>query len=243
MKRSFGSIKADAFSEAELYKRVQDAVTGSTPCLLSYANAHNVTLAEDDATYRDALSAFTIVFPEGEGMALAARILNYPDHEKFHTTDFWGKLLPYFRTRRVKLYLLGSTDTTLEKATERFIKEGINITGSSDGFTSVQNSKKLIEDIRKATPDVLLVGMGVPKQEHWVADFAPQLSVPLIICVGNYFEFYAGTVRRAPRYFSSLGFEWLYRMLSEPRRLWKRYLLGIPRFLRIIIRQRRQRTL
>ncbi len=230
-KQMFGALYADAVTKRQLYDAIESAIDERSPLRVTYANAHNVNVAESDAAYREALHSFHIVFPEGIGMAMAARMLGYHKHELFHTTDFWADLFPCFREKGIRLFLLGSTKETLALASERFASEGITVAGTADGYGDVEDAERLLARIHSAAAGVLFVGMGVPRQEIWVAEHHYSIETPVIICAGNFFEFFAGTVPRAPRYMRKMHLEWFHRMLVEPRRLWKRYLIGIPRFL------------
>jgi N-acetylglucosaminyldiphosphoundecaprenol N-acetyl-beta-D-mannosaminyltransferase len=91
--------------------------------------------------------------------------------------------------------------------------------------------------INAAHPHIVWVGLGTPKQDEWVGRFRPLLDAPVLIAVGAAFDFHAGTVRQAPRWMMSMGLEWFFRLLREPRRLWRRYLVGNPRFVALVLRQ------
>lgn len=94
-----------------------------------------------------------------------------------------------------------------------------------------------LRDIESARPDIVWIGLGTPKQDFWIARFRPRLSAPVLIAVGAAFNFHAGTVRQAPAWMMRCGLEWLFRLAMEPRRLWRRYILGNPRFIALVLRQ------
>ncbi|MBK6915089.1 MAG: WecB/TagA/CpsF family glycosyltransferase [Ignavibacteriales bacterium] len=96
--------------------------------------------------------------------------------------------------------------------------------------------ENVIEKIRTAKPDVIIIGMGVPKQEIVAEKLSRSINASLFLCVGNFFEFYFGTAKRIPVRFRNKGIEWIYRLFHEPKRLWKRYLIGIPLFILRVIR-------
>jgi len=107
-------------------------------------------------------------------------------------------------------------------------------------LTAVEN-EAMADRIDRSRPDVVWVGLGTPKQDQWLGDFRGRLAAPVLIAVGAAFNFHAGEVAQAPRWMMRAGLEWLYRLIREPRRLWRRYLIGNPRFLWLLWRERRKR--
>jgi exopolysaccharide biosynthesis WecB/TagA/CpsF family protein len=122
---------------------------------------------------------------------------------------------------------------------EEFEKRKIDLAGYRDGYFNKGDRDKIINEVSRFPCDILFVGMGVPKQEFFAYELSRTSSDKVIICVGNFFEFYFGTVKRAPQLIRNMGIEWLYRLAVEPERLWKRYLLGIPEFVYRGIKYRR----
>lgn len=114
----------------------------------------------------------------------------------------------------------------------------VSVLGPPFGMWSDAENEAMLASIQKAAPDVLWVGMTAPRQEKWVFANGHRLNVPIIGSIGAVFDYYAGTVRRAPAWYTERGLEWLYRLVREPRRLWRRTLLSAPRFLWLALRQR-----
>jgi N-acetylglucosaminyldiphosphoundecaprenol N-acetyl-beta-D-mannosaminyltransferase len=136
---------------------------------------------------------------------------------------------------------LGGPPGVAEVAAERLCERhpGLQIAAHHGYFLdSAQDEQAAIEKIRVFAPGLLLVGMGMPRQECWATARRAQLEVPVVMTVGALFEYLAGTVARGPRWLTDHGFEWLCRVWYEPRRLWRRYLIGNPAFLMLIVRQR-----
>ena len=133
-------------------------------------------------------------------------------------------------------FLYGATPSTLTKLSARLTEQyqGIRIVGSySPPFRPLTPDERSViaQEINACAPDIVWVGLSTPKQELWMADFRERLDAPVLIGVGAAFDFHAGTVRQAPRWMQPLCLEWLFRLLVEPRRLWKRYLVNNPKFL------------
>ena len=116
-----------------------------------------------------------------------------------------------------------------------FKNKGLNFCGYQSGFFNLGAESGTIDEIKKAEPDVIIIGMGIPNQEIFASRLSEHLSNKKIICVGNFLEFYLGTVKRIPRFFRNFGIEWIFRLITEPKRLWRRYVFGIPQFIISII--------
>ena len=112
----------------------------------------------------------------------------------------------------------------------------LNICGYQNGYFKNEEFDVLIETINNSSPEVIIIGMGVPKQEILAAKISESIQNKVILCVGGFLEFYFGTKKRAPDVMRNFGFEWLHRLIKEPGRLWKRYFVGIPVFLYQIIK-------
>jgi N-acetylglucosaminyldiphosphoundecaprenol N-acetyl-beta-D-mannosaminyltransferase len=144
------------------------------------------------------------------------------------------------------VYLLGGAPGVAAIAGEKLRSEfGVNIVGVDDSIVRVDHSdterRAITDRIAASRADLLLVALGAPKQELWIAQVRAELGATVAIGVGASLDFVAGTVRRAPKWMSDVGLEWTYRLMQEPRRLWRRYLLRGPRFLLIAFRARRLR--
>jgi bacterial polymer biosynthesis proteins, WecB/TagA/CpsF family len=142
------------------------------------------------------------------------------------------------------MFFLGSSERTLELIRKRAEKEypALEIHSFSPPFKpefSEEENRAMIHAVNEIGPDVLFIGMTAPKQEKWAFKHFDQLNAGHVCCIGAVFDFYAGTVRRAPRWVISIGLEWMYRLVKEPRRMWRRYLIGNTTFINHIFRERR----
>jgi N-acetylglucosaminyldiphosphoundecaprenol N-acetyl-beta-D-mannosaminyltransferase len=176
--------------------------------------------------------------PDGKPLSIVARLSNIKDMSQVAGPDFMLEMLDKHRALRHFFY--GSTEETLrllgERLRERF--PGLNIAGTfSPPFRSLQpqETNQITATINQAKPDIIWVGLGAPKQEYWMADNWEQLRPAILMGVGAAFDFHAGTLARAPEWMRMASIEWLYRLLQEPRRLWKRYLVTNSLFLYYLI--------
>ena len=206
-------------------------------------NAHHIALLESDISLRDAYAHAELVVADGASLLLASRLLGEKLRERIAGVDLFEQLCGQAAARGLSVFFLGGRPGSAERAVEKLRRQFpalavVGICCPPLGFEHDEQELSAIADaVRAARPDLLFVALGAPKQEAWMHQHGRRLGVPVLIGVGGSFEIVGGLVRRAPRFLQRLGCEWLYRLLREPRRLWKRYLFGNARFLWIILRQ------
>jgi N-acetylglucosaminyldiphosphoundecaprenol N-acetyl-beta-D-mannosaminyltransferase len=212
------------------------------PASVFLVNAHTLNLAAVDAAYSDTLNAADLVFGDGVGVRWAARLQGIRMADNLAGTDLVPDMLKAAAGRGYSYFLLGADKATIARAADyaRRTFPGWNLAGSHHGYLADEASDAaVVEAINAARPDVLLVGMGNPTQERWIERHVSGLHVRVCMGVGGLFDFWAGSVPRAPRWLRRLGHEWLWRLFQEPRRMARRYLVGNPLFLARILRERR----
>lgn len=233
-------VPLDPLSLSELLARVRVAVKRRRPITVFYANVHTVNVAQQDTRYKELLDGADIVYCDGTGVRLGARLLGVDVPERMTGADWIHDLCRMAVRDGLSLYFLGSHGDTASRAAARLqqIYPGLRVVGAGPGYDLGSGT---IADIREAKPDILLVGMGTPRQEQWIMEHRAELPVPVVWAVGALFDFVAGRIRRGPRWMTDHGLEWLCRLAVEPRKLWRRYLLGNPRFLFRVLRARVER--
>ncbi|HEY5761307.1 MAG TPA: WecB/TagA/CpsF family glycosyltransferase [Steroidobacter sp.] len=208
------------------------------------ANPHSLVVAENDEPFRRALQACSAVVADGSGVTFAARLLRVEVGPRITGTDFFLATMRQLDRIGGKAFFLGSVDPVLHLIEERVAKDFPRVTietlSPPFGAWSAEQQAEVMQRIRTSQADVLWVGMTAPKQEKWMHAHAEECGVPVIGAIGAVFDYYAGTVRRAPVWICKLGFEWLYRLLGEPRRLWRRTLVSGPQFAWLLLRERLQ---
>jgi N-acetylglucosaminyldiphosphoundecaprenol N-acetyl-beta-D-mannosaminyltransferase len=217
---------------------------GTGPFTVACANPHSLVVAQQDETFRRALQACSAVIADGSGVTLAARLLKLEVGPRITGTDFFLGTMQRLDRVDGKAFFLGSVDPVLERVKQRVAREFPRVTVETlsppFGIWSAEQQAEVMQRIRAAKPDVLWVGMTAPKQEKWIHAHVEECGVPVVGAIGAVFDYYAGTVRRAPQWICKLGFEWLYRLLGEPRRLWRRTLVSGPQFAWLLLRERLQ---
>ncbi len=221
--------------EQEIINKCNAAGKNNTQIRITYFDQRCFNIAFEDEKYLSILKNVFTVYIDGIGMRIASDLLFNIKPKVFNSTDLYRKLLKIFSSNNEKVFVIGGNFSE-EKITEFFSKAKIKIVGYQNGYLKNDQIKDLIKKINLFNPSVIIVGMGVPKQEYLVGEIYNKLNANVILCVGNFIEFLLETKKRAPKFLVNSGFEWLFRLFTEPKRLWKRYLIGIPLFiLRIII--------
>ena len=205
-------------------------------------NVDHVVMAEHDERFRTAYAAAALSLVDGTPVLWASRLLRTPLPAKISGSDLVMPLLRRAAERGYRVYFLGGAEGVAELAKSKLeaALPGIQIVGTDASRIDVgelAEADEVVERIQRAAPDLVLVALGAPKQEIWSYTRAERLKPAVLIGVGASLDFVAGVQKRAPRWMSKVGLEWLYRLAQEPRRLAARYLLRDPEFCLILLRQ------
>ena len=203
---------------------------------------HLVKLRKDDEFKRIYSDADAIV-ADGMPIVWASRMLRKPLKTKVSGADLFERLGDAFESRQYRLFFLGSAEGVPERAVRR-LKSAyprMNVVGCyspSYGFEKKEEeNRRIVQMLIDVRPDIVFVGVGAPKQEKWIYRHYRHYRVPVSIGVGATFDFLSGSVKRAPALMQKTGFEWMWRLSQEPRRLWRRYLIEDPKFFGMVLRE------
>ncbi|WP_333874816.1 WecB/TagA/CpsF family glycosyltransferase [Methylobacter sp.] len=207
------------------------------PVRLAFLNANLANVAYEDTRLRNMLNRF-LLLNDGSGINLASKLLYrqaFPDN--LNGTDFTPYFLDHCATP-LRIFLLGASADVITRCADVFAKRWLHhtIVGYQHGFFSKAEEKYVIDRIRAASPTLVLVAMGNGLQERWIERLVPDVTVSAW-GVGALFDFLCNEVQRAPAWMRRLGIEWVYRLLQEPGRMWRRYVLGNPKFIVRVLRE------
>jgi len=199
-------------------------------------NPEIVWLCRKDAALAAAVAGAALVLPDGIGVIYGAKILGTPLSEKVPGADFAERLMAEMAKTGKSVYFLGARPGVAEAAAKKLAEKypGLGIAGTADGY--FREDGPVIDRINAAKPDLLLVCLGAPKQEKWMAKNASALSVPLMAGLGGTLDVFAGNVKRAPAGWQKLNLEWLYRLLKQPARFGR--MMKLPAFLAAVVWRR-----
>lgn len=196
---------------------------------LTGANVHTINLSTKNIKFRKVLNQIDIIHPDGIGVFLASRFL-FGKHgfvSRITGSDFYIQLIKYSIENGLSLFFFGDVKETLDQISKKH--PGLKIRGLCNGFDF--NNEELIKTINSSEPDILIVGLGSPKQEDWIVSNKEKIKTKVIIAVGDGIKVFAGIKKRGPKIIRLIGLEWFARLVYEPKRLWKRYILGNPIFI------------
>ncbi len=209
-----------------------------------YVNAHVVNRSRVSPRLGDALRRADLVYCDGYGVRLAARALHRDVPHRMTGADWIWDLAALCELSGLSIYLLGSEPPTAQEAAARLRRfyPRLNVVGAHHGYFEIgtPHAERVIEDIVACRPQIVLVGMSTPKQELWADRYADQLGGAVVWTVGALFDYVSGHTPRAPRWLADNGLEWIFRLAIEPRRMWRRYLIGNPVFLSRVLAESKQ---
>lgn len=228
--------------EFEIYNGPLNDIPSSKK-LITTINAHSYNTLYEDLIFKEAIKSSDILLPDGISIVWASRILKGEKIRKIAGEDIFYHEMERVNKINGTCFFLGSTIDNLKLIKEKASIEypNIQIHTYSPPFKSEfsdDDNDTMIELINKIKPDSLFIGMTAPKQEKWAFLNFDKLNAGHICCIGAVFDFYAGSVKRAPKWMINLGLEWLYRLLKEPKRMWKRYLIGNSKFILYILNRK-----
>lgn len=203
------------------------------PVHVCFVNANNFNLALERREYMEVLRQGDLVLPDGIGVKLGLQMAGGVLRKNLNGTDLMPHLAELFAREGWPLFLLGATNEVLDTAGRnlRKMQPNLQIAGSHDGYFRKEDEEALCEEINRSGAMVLVVGMGTPRQEMWVARNLRRLRVPIVLSMGGLLDFLGEKNRRAPMWMRQAGLEWVFRLLQEPGRMWRRYIIGNPVFL------------
>jgi N-acetylglucosaminyldiphosphoundecaprenol N-acetyl-beta-D-mannosaminyltransferase len=241
-------IPVDLAEPSELLSRITGWVgDGMGPRRVMYVNAHVLNQSLEQPALRTALNEADLVYCDGYGVRLAAKALEVQIPHRMTGADWIWDLAGLCEASGLSIYLLGSEPGYAAEAADRLSGRhpGLRVAGTHHGYFDVGSAHddRVLEDINARRPDILLVGMGTPKQELWVQRNAGRLDAGVLWTVGALFDYVSGHMPRAPGWLADNGLEWIFRLAIEPQRMWRRYLLGNPVFVSRVIGQARGRRL
>jgi len=225
----------------EYTRSIEEALKSDKRKTFYYLNTHSFYLIKNNSYFKDVFNRADFIIADGIGIVWGIRLLKKIKINKVvFTYSFFDGLAEMFSENKSRLYLLGSTEYNCRNAVDGIKNKfpNIEICGFHHGFFDIESdSGKIIENINLSGCDVLIVGMGLPVSEKWINENLNKLKVKIVFSVGAFIDIAAGQKKIAPRFLYNSGFEWLYRLINEPKRLFFRYLKSNSLYLLIITKE------
>jgi N-acetylglucosaminyldiphosphoundecaprenol N-acetyl-beta-D-mannosaminyltransferase len=241
-------VGVDPMTVEGLHAEVGRLIRSGERGLVLNANVHCLNLCYRDPALRGFLNCADVVFCDGAGVMLAARLLGRRIPARITYADWAWRLAAFAEAEGFSMYLLGARPGVAEEAARRLRARhpDLQVVGVRHGYfdqaAGSPGNEAVVREVNGARPDILLVGLGMPLQENWLMENRDRLNAGVALTGGAVFDYVSGGLRRGPRVLTDNGFEWLARLLVEPRRLWRRYLIGNPLFLLRVLGQRLGRS-
>lgn len=242
----FLNIELDNFTMGETIKEIDCLVQEKKNAYAVTPNVDHVVQLQKDKKFLEIYRHADLVLTDGKPLLWIAKLYGKSIKEKVSGSDLFPEICKLAAEKGYRMFFLGAAEGVGQRAAQKLqIKyKGLQIVGTYSppyGFEKDNEEVgKIIQKIKDANPHILIVGLGAPKQEKFIYQYKSQLGVPFSIGLGASLDFEAGNVKRAPKWLSKIGLEWLYRMIKEPRRLAGRYLYDAYAIIPIILRYRRK---
>jgi N-acetylglucosaminyldiphosphoundecaprenol N-acetyl-beta-D-mannosaminyltransferase len=231
-------VRVDDVTMCDTLSFVEEMIESGKPHQILPVNPEMIMTAQKNPAFRAVLNNAALVLPDGVGVLLASHFLGHPISERVTGVDMVGQLAALAKQRGWRLFLLGAAPGIAERAAQSLQArhKGLVIAGTYSGSPDSSEEEEICRRIEMATPHILLVAYGAPRQEMWIDRNLSRLNVPVGISVGGTFDFIAGAAVRSPAWMQRVGLEWLYRLMRQPSRC--RRMLMLPRFALAVMRNR-----
>lgn len=228
-----GDVAFDNLTMSEALARLRDMLDGSTTQQVSFVNPACVNIAAAHRGYRRVLARAGMVLPDGIGIKIGSDLLGTPLKQNVNGTDLFPRLCDILQARGARVFLLGGYAGVAEAVAAQMALRWpeLRVVGARHGYFSVAEEGAVAEQVRASRADMLLVARGVPSQDLFIDRHLPLLGVKVAMGVGGLFDFVSGRIPRAPMWMRETGLEWAFRLMQEPGRMWRRYLVGNLSFL------------
>jgi len=236
----FIGIPLDNLSMSETLNRIENAIFHNNQIHHCVINAGKVVEMQSDKKLKESVISSDIINADGMGVVWGARLLGHEIKERVAGIDLMDNLVRLSHDKKYKCFFLGAKDQVVKKIVDHYSKKYSNkiISGYRNGYFDSHEEKMIIDQIIKSKANLLFVAMTSPKKEIFINKYKDELkSVNLIMGVGGSFDVISGEVKRAPLFMQKIGLEWFFRFIQEPRRMWRRYLIGNLKFIIIVLRE------
>ncbi|HFD8692128.1 TPA: WecB/TagA/CpsF family glycosyltransferase [Clostridium perfringens] len=240
------NIEIDNISMDECIEKIDDLINNGKFNYLVTPNVDHIVKLDKDNEFLKVYNNADLIVTDGMPIIWYSKIIKRPIKEKISGSDLFPKICELSAQKGYKIFLLGASEGVADIAKKKLQDKykGLNIVGVYSpkyGFEDDEiELNKIINIVKKSNTDILAVGLGAPKQEKFIFKYKDILQVPLSLAIGATIDFEAGNVKRAPKWMQNSGLEWFYRLIKEPKRMYKRYILDDRRILRLMINDYRK---
>lgn len=223
----------NALSMEETIACVEEIIAKGVPTQHVVINASKINLMNKDEELAKIVNSCPLINADGSSIVWAAKKLGVPLSQRVTGCDLFQELIKVAAKRAYKVYLFGAQEEVLQEVKRIFHAEypSLQIVGSRNGYFNEEDEPQMVHDMASSGADMMFVAFSSPKKEYWIHKYLDKLNIPFVMGVGGSFDIVAGKTTRAPRWLQKIGMEWLYRFIQEPRRMWRRYIIGNAEFI------------
>lgn len=233
--------RVDNFTMEETLALVEEAINEEKQIFYADVNAGKIVDIQEDKILRDALNGADVINADGQAVMWASKILGKPIRERVTGIDLMQNLVQLAAKKKYKIFFFGAKEEIVKRVVDKYKNEYSPdiIAGYRNGYYSKNEEKAIVKQISDSGAQILFVGISSPTKELFLDAHKEELSkLNFIMGVGGSFDVVAGKVKRAPLWMQKAGLEWFYRLIQEPRRLWKRYLVGNSKFIWLVLKEK-----
>ncbi|MHC5251303.1 WecB/TagA/CpsF family glycosyltransferase [Listeria kieliensis] len=233
----------DLLTMNETLSQIETLISTQKPSQHVVINASKINLMAENSQLRTIIEESPLVNADGQSIVWAARFLGFKVSERVTGIDLFENIVIRAAEKGWRVYYFGATEEVVQIVVKKHRKKypNLNVVGYRNGYFEEAESSSIAQKIHESRADVLFVAFSSPKKELWIHAHKDEMQVPFVMGVGGSFDVVAGKTKRAPRWMQKTGLEWFYRFIQEPRRMFKRYIIGNFRFIKHVFREKRER--
>jgi len=214
-------------TQNELFEQIKLSLARKEKKIFFYLNSYSFYLVHHNKEFKSAFNSADFILIDGMSIVYLLKKYKYQKVQKVTPNhSYFNFLEDFYIKNKTKIYLLGTKEENVFLASQRLIQKGVNVVGFNNGFFENSATSEIINKINLSQPEILIVGLGMPKCEQWIYENKFLFGNYIIMSVGNLIDIFSGKSKIAPNFLFNSPFEWIYRLLKEPKKLFKRYLVS-----------------
>jgi len=235
----------NALSMDETIHEIEKIIERRVPTQHVVINASKINLMETDIKLRNIVNSCSLINADGASIVWAAKKLGVPLKERVTGCDLFQNLVGVAAEKDYKIYLFGAKEEVVTKVKSIYEEKypSLHIVGYRNGYFTEQDEPEIVKNMHDSGADMMFVAFSSPKKEYWVNKYLDDIDIPFVMGVGGSFDIVAGVTERAPIWFQKHGLEWFYRFIQEPRRMWRRYIIGNAKFVVLLYKYKFKKQL
>ena len=237
--KMFG-VDVASFNMQQTIEYIDESIQKNITMQHVVINASKIVLMQECDGLKEIIKKCELINADGQSIVWASRVLGTPLPERVAGVDLMFKLIELAEKKGYGIYFFGATQDVVEKTVNTFKEKYPNliVSGYRNGYFGPEDNNAIVEDMKNSNAKILFVAFSSPKKEYWLSKNIDKINIPFCMGVGGSFDIVAGKTERAPKWMQDIGLEWFYRFIQEPRRMWKRYLIGNLKFIYYVLKEK-----